>query len=56
MVDGRTCRASRDEFEPFESQLSCLNWIMLHRIDLNRTLPNARIRAVALNRWLLGLD
>lgn len=56
LVNSQTLRASRDEFEPFDSQLSCLSWIMLNRADLNRTLPGARIRAVPLDRWLLGLD
>ena len=56
VVDGRTFRPSRDEFETFDSQLSCLSWIMAHRTDLNRTLPGATIRAVPLDRWLLGLD
>ena len=56
LVDSRTLRASRDEFEPFDSQLDCLAWIMRHRSDLNQALPGARINAVALDRWLLGLD
>ena len=56
MVEGRTCRPSRDEFEPFESRLSCLAWIMRHRDELNAALPGAQVRAVALDRWLLGLD
>ena len=41
---------------PFDSELSCLRWIMQNRAHLNRTLPGARIRAVRLDRWLLGLD
>jgi hypothetical protein len=56
MVDGRTLRPSRDEFEAFESELHCLSWIMRNRAQLNRTLPQARVRAVALDRWLLGLE
>lgn len=56
LVDRNTLGASRDEFEPFESRLSCLSWILSHRAQLNRTLPGATIRAVPLNRWLLGLD
>ncbi|MFC0388333.1 hypothetical protein [Muricoccus vinaceus] len=56
LVDCRTLRASRDEFVPFDSQLSCLRWIMENRADLNRALPGARIRAVPLDRWLLGMD
>jgi hypothetical protein len=56
VVDRRTFRASRDRFETFDSRLSCLRWIMRYRIRLNRALPGGRIRAVPLDRWLLGLD
>lgn len=56
MVDPRTLRPSRDEFEAFDSRLGCLSWILRHRDRLNRTLPGARVIAVPLDRWLLGLD
>ena len=56
MVSGRTFRASRDQFETFDSQSNCLRWIMRNRAHLNRTLPSASVRAVQLDRWLLGLD
>ena len=56
MVDTETLRASRDQFGTFESQLSCLSWIMRHRSELNQTLPGATVRAIALDRWLLGLE
>ena len=56
LVDSATLRASRDEFGTFDSQLGCLEWIMTHRADLHRALPGAPIRAVRLDRWLLGLD
>jgi hypothetical protein len=56
MIDRRTFRATRDEFAAFGSQLSCLRWILRNRAQLNRTLPGARIKAVPLNRWLLGLE
>ncbi|MBV8686960.1 MAG: hypothetical protein JOZ90_07190 [Alphaproteobacteria bacterium] len=56
MVDGRTFRPSRGEFEAFDSQLACLRWIMRHRARLNRGLGGVAIRAVPLDRWLLGLD
>ena len=55
-VDRETLRASREELSPFESELSCLHWIMRHRANLNRTLPGVRVRAVKLDRWLLGLE
>jgi hypothetical protein len=56
MIDGRTLRASRDEFTAFESRLACLRWIMRHRAGLEQSLPHAPIRAVPLDRWLLGLE
>jgi hypothetical protein len=56
VVDSETLRASRDAFSPFDSKASCLRWIMRHRDSLNRSLPGASIRAVPLDRWLLGLD
>ena len=56
LVDPLTFAASRDAFEPFESRLACLSWILGHRAQLNRTLPGATIKAVPLDRWLLGLD
>ena len=56
MVDRQTLRASREQFDAFESRLSCLSWIMENRSDLNRSLPNAMVRPVPLDRWLLGLD
>lgn len=56
MVNKETLQATRDEFDPFDAELSCLQWIMRNRSMLNRTLPGATIRAVRLDRWLLGLD
>ena len=56
MVDCETLHASRDRFTPFATRLACLDWIIGHRAELNRTLPGATIRAVALDRWLLGLE
>jgi hypothetical protein len=56
LVDGRTFRPSREEFEPFDSEFACLGWIMRHRARLNVTLCGVRIKAVPLDRWLLGLD
>ena len=56
LVDGSSKRACRDSFETFASELGCLQWIMLHRTELNCTLPGTPIRPVLLNRWLLGLE
>ncbi len=56
MVDPQTFQASRDEFETFDSESSCLQWIMLHRPQLNRNFPGAQVKAVRLDLWLLGLS
>ena len=56
VVDLKTMHASRDSFSPFESRAGCLDWIMRHRAELNRELPGATVRAVMLDRWLLGLE
>ena len=56
VVNSATLRPSRDEFDTFDSQSSCLQWIMRNRADLNLNLPGASVRAVRLDRWLLGLE
>lgn len=56
LIDPATFRPSRDEFETFDSEFACLGWIMRNRGRLNRNLLGVRIRAVPLDRWLLGLD
>ncbi len=56
MLDSQTFQASRDEFETFDSESSCLQWIMLHRPQLNRNFPGAQVKAVRLDLWLLGLS
>lgn len=56
IVDSASLRATRDAFETFDSELNCLEWIMRRRIELNETLPGGRVRAVRLDRWLLGLE
>lgn len=56
MVDRRTLSVSREVFGPFESKAGCLDWIMRHRSRLTQQLPEAPVRAVQLDRWLLGLE
>jgi hypothetical protein len=56
LVDLETLRPNRESFPAFESRAACLCWIMENRAVLNRNLPRARVRAVALDRWLLGLE
>jgi len=56
MVSDQSLTASRDSFELFDTHSNCLRWIMRNRASLNRNLPSAAIRAVQLDRWLLGLD
>ena len=56
LIDRATRRPSRDRFEAFDSQLSCQAWIVRHRASLTRTLPGAAVKAVPLDRWVLGLE
>ena len=56
MVDVETLHVSRDAFDAFDSRAGCLQWILQHRGELNSTLPGAAVRAVRLDRWLLGLE
>ena len=56
LVDLETLRPNRKSFPAFESRTDCLCWIMRNRAELNRKLPRAQVRAVALDRWLLGLE
>ncbi len=55
MVNRETFHVSRDEFSPFDSELSCLHWIVMHRARLGQALPGASVRPVRLDEWLLGL-
>jgi hypothetical protein len=56
LVDRNTLRPTRDGFETFDSEFACLGWIMRHRDQLSRSLCGVTVRAVPLDRWLLGLD
>lgn len=56
MVDVSTLKPSLDRFEPFDSRLACLTWIMQRRAELNAALPGATVKAVRLDRWLLGME
>ena len=56
LVDIETMRVSRDVFTPFDNRVECLSWILSHRLELNRNLPGAPVRAVRLDRWLLGME
>ena len=56
MVNPDTLLPTRHPCGPFDSELSCLQWIMRNRASLNRTLAGASVRAVQLDRWLLGLE
>ena len=56
LVHAETLAPTRDDFSPFVSRLDCLNWIMRRRADLTQALPGAVVRAVRLERWLLGLE
>jgi len=56
LLKAETLSPSRDEFDPFESRLACLQWIMAHRLELAQALPGAAAHPVRLDRWLLGLE
>ena len=56
LVDGDTLRPTRDHAVPFGTRCECLEWIMVHRSELTRTLPGAQVRPVSLARWMLGLE
>ncbi len=56
LVDRHSLSAGRDRFAAFGSRAACLRWIMRRRGDLARALPGAAVKAVALDRWLLGLE
>lgn len=56
LVERRSLKASRTNFTTFDCRPSCLRWIMEHRFELNRALPDAAVTAVRLDQWLLGLD
>jgi hypothetical protein len=55
LVDGDSKAPSRTRFEHFDSRSECLQWILLHRRELNDHMPGATVRPVLLARWLLGL-
>ena len=56
LIDETSCRPARDNYPLFESRGECLQWIMVHRIELTRTAPGAKVQPVALAHWLLGLS
>jgi len=55
LIEESTCRPARDNYACFESRGQCLEWIMAHRAELNRSAPDAPVRPVSLAHWLLGL-
>ena len=55
LIDEESFRPARDNYPCFESRAQCLEWIMAHRAELNRTAPGAAIAPADLARWLLGL-
>lgn len=56
LVDRHRFRPTRDRLTLFASKSRCLRWILRHRRTLNGSLYNARVEAVRLDRWLLGLE
>jgi hypothetical protein len=55
LIDEKSFRPARDNYPAFESKARCLEWIMAHRAELNRTAPGAAVAPADLARWLLGL-
>jgi hypothetical protein len=55
LVDGDSYAPSLTRFEHFDSRSECLQWILLHRRELNDHMPGAAVRPVPLAKWLLGL-
>ncbi len=55
LIDEDECRPARDNYACFASRAACLEWIMTHRAELNRTAPDATVAPADLARWLLGL-
>ncbi|MEA3041265.1 MAG: hypothetical protein QOC65_754 [Sphingomonadales bacterium] len=55
MVDTKTLRPTRDEFNSFDSRAQCLRWIMAHRAELARNAPGASVVPVDLAQWIVGL-
>lgn len=56
LIDAISFRPCRHNYAVFESRSDCLQWILLHRMELNRRAPDAPIAPADLARWLLGLD
>ena len=55
LIGARDLRPGDGDFAHFDSRAECLRWIMTHRDALARTAPGARVEAVDLARWMLGL-
>lgn len=56
LVDRHHFRPTRGDFTLFASKPRCMRWILRNRMTLNTHMPRARIEAVRLDRWLLGLE
>ncbi|KPF62283.1 hypothetical protein IP88_15210 [alpha proteobacterium AAP81b] len=56
LVDGDRKAPSHDQFEVFASRADCLAWIMANRRELADHMPGARVHAVPLDKWLLGIE
>jgi hypothetical protein len=55
LVDAERMAPSRESFALFDSRADCLAWIMANRRELSEHMPGAKIHAVPLASWLLGL-
>ena len=56
LIDAETKRPALRNFPAFASRAECLRWIMANRAEMEAQAPNARIAAVRLAEWMLGMD
>lgn len=56
LISERELRPTSLDFPAFDSRADCLRWIMAHRTELARNVPDAPVVAVELARWMLGLE
>lgn len=55
LINATSFAAATDGYPVFASRAECLQWIMRHRNALAQGAPDARVEAVDLARWMLGL-
>ncbi|WP_380878973.1 hypothetical protein ACFB49_19610 [Sphingomonas sp. DBB INV C78] len=56
LVSEHDLRPTVSDFPAFDNRADCLRWILAHRMELARNLPDAPVVPVDLARWMLGLS